>query len=247
MDGRLCHGPSVGEVMGQLELLSVPEPAQPEGIDLRCCGVAELLANLPEAPALIVADPPWSYTNDASQLNGCAGAHYETISDGQIARVLADSYAQAKSGGRLALWLTWPKLQNWIDAVGDLDPVWPWRFVSGGAWTKTGGPGIGFHWLGNSEPVIVYCKDAGSFTNSSATTSNAHTSPRQKHSEKPVAWMAQWIERWTEPGDLVCDLFAGMAPLARACAQTGRRYAGAEIDPERYRQAVDRLALGRSV
>ena len=72
---------------------------------------------------------------------------------------------------------------------------------------------------------------------------NAHESERQKHSEKPAAWMAQWIERWTEPGDLVLDLFAGMAPVARACARTGRRYVGAEIDPERYRQAVDRLAL----
>ena len=46
-----------------------------------------------------------------------------------------------------------------------------------------------------------------------------------------------------KPGDLVLDLFAGMAPVARACARTGRRYVGAEIDPERYRQAVNRLAL----
>jgi len=56
--------------------------------------------------------------------------------------------------------------------------------------------------------------------------------------------MAGWIERWTDPGDLVVDLFAGMAPVALACVATGRRYIGAEADPVRHRQALDRIALG---
>ena len=52
----------------QLELLTVPEPEQPEGTDLRLCSCEELLDSLEEAPALIVADPPWSYSNDTSGL-----------------------------------------------------------------------------------------------------------------------------------------------------------------------------------
>ena len=53
------------------------------------------------------------------------------------------------------------------------------------------------------------------------------------------------MQRWTEPDDLICDLFAGMAPLGRAVAMAaeGRRYVGAEIDPDRYREAVDKLAM----
>jgi hypothetical protein len=39
----------------------------------------------------------------------------------------------------------------------------------------------------------------------------------------------------------VLDLYAGMAPLARACLGTGRRYLGAEIDLERHKQALGRL------
>ena len=60
---------------------------------------------------------------------------------------------------------------------------------------------------------------------------------------KPSDWMDGWIDRWTEPGDTVVDLFAGMAPLAVSCLRTGRRYVGAEIDPKRHRQAIDRIAL----
>ena len=40
------------------------------------------------------------------------------------------------------------------------------------------------------------------------------------------------------------DLFAGMGPVALACIATGRRYLGAEIDPERHRQSIDRIAIG---
>jgi hypothetical protein len=34
------------------------------------------------------------------------------------------------------------------------------------------------------------------------------------------------------PGDLVLDLYAGLGSVPVACALEGRRYAGAEIDPE---------------
>ena len=46
---------------------------------------------------------------------------------------------------------------------------------------------------------------------------------------------------WSDGSTL--DLYAGMAPMARACHRTGRRYIGAEIDPERHRQAMDRLHM----
>lgn len=54
--------------------------------------------------------------------------------------------------------------------------------------------------------------------------------------------MREWIRAWTDPGDLVVDVFAGLAPLARACYAEGRRYVGAEIDPERHALALVRLA-----
>lgn len=222
--------------MTQLTLVTVPEPKQPAGIDLRCCSVEELLSDLPDRPALIVADPPWSYENAA--LRGGVEEQYSTVTEGQIAQWVDLAY-DVTTDARLALWCTWPKLGEWwaaADSVG-----LRWKYKSGGSWHKQGGLGVGYHWRGHSEFVLLYAK--GTAKTHPYNLKNAHESQRLKHSEKPVEWMAAWLERWTEPGDLVCDLFAGMAPLARACARTGRRYVGAEIDPERYRQAVDRLVL----
>lgn len=220
----------------QLDFVKVSEPAQPNGIDLRCCTVDELLSNMPDRPALIIADPPWSY----SQAPGVANPdlQYRTITDQQIAALLDNAY-DLSVDARLVVWCTWPKLGEWWTAAKSMG--FRWKYKTGGSWHKKPNAGVGYHWLGNSELALLYVK--GSPGIKWGSLSNAHESERQKHSEKPVEWMAQWIERWTEPGDLVCDLFAGMAPVARACMATGRRYVGAEIDPERYRQAVDRIAL----
>ena len=238
---QTVHSSDEGEGVKQLSLVTVPEPAQPAGIRLINCGVSELLESMTEAPALIIADPPWNYSQ-APGHSANPDNHYSSMTDAEIVAVLDRAFDTMKSG-RLALWLTWPKLQDWIDAVHG--GTWRWRYVSGGAWTKVGGaPGTGFHWLGQSELVLVYVRGTGLCTKWGPLT-NAHSSERRKHSEKPIDWMEQWIERWTEKNDLILDLFAGMAPVARACARTGRRYIGAEIDPERYRQAVDRLALDR--
>ena len=227
--------------MNQLTLLTVPEPAQPKNIDLRLCSCEELLDNMPAKPALIIADPPWHYAQ-APGHSANPENHYASMTDAEICAVLDRAY-DVVDVGRLALWCTWPKLGQWFDAKQA--GRWRWKYVTGGAWTKTGGSATGFHWLGFSEPVICYTKTkpGSPLCANWGPLQNAHTSYRQKHSEKPVEWMVAWLERWTEPGDLVLDLFAGMAPVARACARTGRQYVGAEIDPDRYRQAVDRLVL----
>ena len=51
--------------------------------------------------------------------------------------------------------------------------------------------------------------------------------------QKPVALMRWIIERWTKPSDLILDPYMGSGPVARACADTGRRYIGIELE-ERY-------------
>ncbi len=60
--------------------------------------------------------------------------------------------------------------------------------------------------------------------------------------QKPVALMHWIIDRWTEPGDLVLDPYMGSGPVARACADLGRRYIGIELVEDYCRIAVERLA-----
>ena len=46
-------------------------------------------------------------------------------------------------------------------------------------------------------------------------------------------------------GGRVLDLYAGFAPMARACRIEGRQYVGAEIEPARHAEALCRLAAVR--
>ncbi len=59
--------------------------------------------------------------------------------------------------------------------------------------------------------------------------------------QKPVALMRWILEKWTEPGDLVLDPYMGSGPIARACADLGRRYIGIEIVEEYVDTAISRL------
>lgn len=62
--------------------------------------------------------------------------------------------------------------------------------------------------------------------------------------QKPVSLMRWIIDRNTKPGDLIFDPYMGSGPIARAAADTGRRYVGIEIE-ERYCEiAATRLAQG---
>jgi hypothetical protein len=53
---------------------------------------------------------------------------------------------------------------------------------------------------------------------------------------------ATLIERYTNPGDLVCDPFLGGGTTAAAAYDLKRRFLGMEIDEEAYHKSVERLA-----
>ena len=229
----------------QIDLLSPRAvPPLPSSIDLRCCDVRELLKSGAAAlgrVSLVVADPPWLY-HQAPGHSADPSLHYGGLSDRAIVEILDMAYGAIGERGRLALWATWPKLGEYEDAKRGRP--FRWRYVSGGAWVKTGGnAGTGYHWLGAAEPILLYTKGTRLCTEWGALK-NAHVSERRAHSEKPWEFMAGWIERWTQPGDIVLDLFAGLGPVAVACLATGRGYLGAELDPKRCEAA--RLKIWRA-
>lgn len=215
---------------------SLRPPAAPPGIDLRCCDVAEVLRGARGA-RLIVADPPWRYDEKPGVANPEANGIYTGLDDATIAAHLDAAHDCAAPASRLAVWYTFPKAEEWR-AAGMAGPRWG-APTTGGAWTKADHVGVGYHWRGWVEPVAVWTR--GTTGRPSAWLGNGHVSPPTEHSEKPLEWLRAWVRAWTDPGDLVLDLYAGLAPLARACALEGRRYVGAEIDPERHALALVRL------
>jgi site-specific DNA-methyltransferase (adenine-specific) len=60
-------------------------------------------------------------------------------------------------------------------------------------------------------------------------------------SQKPLRFIEKTIRASTEPGDMVWEPFGGLCPGAVVCYHLGRRYAAAEIVPEFYSAAMERL------
>ena len=208
--------------------------------DLRLADAYTVAKETPGA-RLVHADPPWQYSNAAAVgLNGVTGHHYDVITPAEIARDLNAAYDAAAPDAYLLLWITWPILAEEIGKLaagkGAIFPGLKWRSLSGGSWHKTSGMGVGFHWRGNSEPLLMLSK--GKPKPYYKAASNAHGSPRKRHSEKPEPYLRALLEAFTAPGDLVLDLYAGLAPMRRAAIATGRGYVGAEIDAERHALAL---------
>lgn len=204
-------------------------PPLPPDIDLRCCDVRDLVRDARGA-TLVHADPPWGYHNAPGVANPEANGIYDTMTDAEIAALLDTAYECALPGARLACWATWPKLHEFVASGG---AGRRWRYVSGGAWLKTPHVGVGYHWRGATEPVLLFAHD-GATGPCRDFLQNGYASRSGEHSRKPVDWLRNMLRAWTDPGDLVLDLWAGLAPMAVACRMEGRRYVGAEIDPDRH-------------
>ncbi len=209
-------------------------------IQIRHTGAEDLIASLaPGSVSGVIADPPWEYGNTTTGGSGTSSAAhlYQTGSDAWIASVLASCWPLCGPSAYLAIWCTWPKLSEWF-AVHHLIP---WRYVTGGAWTKDGGFGMGYHHAGDSEIWLLYVK--GSPRPADGRQSNAIHAPRLGHSEKPQEALDLLVRTVAPEGGLILDPFAGeSASLARCCLRLGREYVGAEIDAERHQRALRRLS-----
>lgn len=222
-----------------------PRPPVPAGIDLRCCSVSVLLGEV-ESAHLVVADPPWMYRAGVPG-HGRMGDHYEGLTIPVILDHLEQAYDCAADDAYLLLWATWPIL---MDSAGFPIHGWGrWKGVTGGAWGKSGRIGTGYHWRGNSEPLLIYRKGSpkpcDTIVNHHVTDRSDGGAPGNSgvtHSEKPLPWARDHVRAFCPPGGLVFDLYAGMAPYARACVAEGRRYVGAEIDEARHARALGLLA-----
>lgn len=229
--------------MIQDSLFAMPVPPIPAGIELILGDSSLAIARARElgGARLVVADPPWG---EYEQEPGVSDPNrtYATLSLDQIRAHVAEAVAATQPNARLAMWACWPLLEHAL-SVG---PPKPWRYASGGAWSKTEHQGVGFHWLGRSEPVLMWARGSAPI-NRASDLGNSWESKPGRHSAKPEAWMRGWLRRWTEPGDVVLDLYAGLGGVARACRAEGRRYVGAEIDPDRHAAALAFIAQNREI
>lgn len=63
--------------------------------------------------------------------------------------------------------------------------------------------------------------------------------------QKPLALIEQLVRDFTDPGELICDPFAGSGTTGVAAIRLGRRFIGWEKDPKYHAIATKRLAAAR--
>jgi hypothetical protein len=71
------------------------------------------------------------------------------------------------------------------------------------------------------------------------------TGDRCHPTQKPLDLMLALVRDFTDPGEIVCDPFAGSGTTGVACIRLGRRFVGWERDPKYHAVAVKRLTQAR--
>lgn len=237
---------------------SLSPVAAPPGIDLRCADIADVLASLPpDSVDLVFSDPPWEYDQRVGGNGPHVSEHYDCLPTRAILAHLELARAKMRKGGRSVLWTTHsqePALSLHLTrGKDDKAMLAGWAYVTGGVWAKVGpddnehgrgAPGIGYHCLSSeAEPWWLLLADG---PHARSNVAGCRVIPRHRgrgemHSAKPIEYQREMIRGFCPPGGLVLDLYAGLGSVAAACALEGRRYVGAEIDPERHGRALTML------
>lgn len=147
----------------------------------------------------ICVDPPWRYRSTDILTRGwhrpasveskkTAERHYTTMTNTEIAALPVGEWADEDA--HLYLWVTNPRLFG--ERNGETNPreiveAWGFEYKTLLTWVKTGAPGLGFYFRGNTEHVL-FCTRGDVRIPPEARESNVLVAPRRGHSEKPEAF-----------------------------------------------------------
>jgi site-specific DNA-methyltransferase (adenine-specific) len=110
------------------------------------------------------------------------------------------------------------------------------------AWNKPNSmKRVGVGW-NTWEPVLLWGKTLGKKTHDSFRVSITPQKDTGKHPcPKPIGWAMELIDRLTKPSMTVLDPFMGSGTTGVACAKTGRKFIGIELDPGYFDIACKRI------
>ncbi len=154
--------------------------------------------------------------------------------------------------------------RGWELAFCQVEAVAAWRFVmvaSGARWAR------GMVWvkpcaapqftgdrpgMGHESIAVAWAGDGRMRWNGGGRhgvyiepVSQSRNEERPHPTVKPLALMEALIRDFTDPGDLICDPFAGSGTTGVAGIRLGRRFIGWERDPRYFEIAKKRLASAR--
>lgn len=229
---------------------------QDESITLYHGDAWEALAAMQERSVdCVITDPPYdarthSMARSNSKQNSVSGKGSRVLSGGSTNRFEAFTHDV-----QLELFATLGRItRRWV--VSNLATDTAFRFeveaapaglrvLRIGAWVKTNPmpglsgdrPAMGWETIG-----YLHREDVKPTWNGGAHAGNyvLPTSQGSGHpTQKPLGMVADWVRRFTDPGDTILDPFAGSGTTLRAAKDEGRRAVGVESS-ERYCEMVAR-------
>lgn len=205
----------------------------------------EILPTLPDGSVdHVITDPPYAQQTHtgARSIRDLGKSHitFEAITDDQFLEVCAQAVRVARRW--VVMTCDW---RHAARAEAEGLPV-----VRVGVWIKPNGapqftgdrPGTGW------EAVLILHRPGKKRWNGGGHHGVWHFPAITNRDEviqptqKPLPLIKQWLADFTDPGDTVLDPFAGSATTGVACLQTGRKFVGIEMDPQRHTNALHRLA-----
>lgn len=196
-----------------------------DGIDIHHGPFQEVLAHIgDDSVDLVLTDPPWQWDVETLELWDDLGAFAKRVlRPGRALVAYSGSGCLAAAIDRLSRHLNYvwagalilPGRHNEVHAVMARDASTPIVFFSKGHYEPR-------HWFINALSSPGAEKDAHPW-------------------QKPLGNVAYYLERFSEPGELVCDPFLGGGTTAVAAQQAGRRFVGCDIDPGAVEVTLERL------
>lgn len=172
---------------------------------------------------LILADPPWSYSNvrTGGSLNSGSSQHYTTMTLDEI-KNLSFVKNNVDQNAVCFLWTTTPLAREGFEVLKS----WGFSYKTKVTWVKTGKLGMGFWLRGQTEDCLIGVR--GDIKPFRSSARNVIIAPRREHSRKPdeIYWI---IEPIAEQFDLnpKCELFA------RGAVRPGWDFWGLEANGKR--------------
>jgi site-specific DNA-methyltransferase (adenine-specific) len=209
---------------------------------------ADYRAVLPELPKVdaVITDPPFSeHTHGNAKSNRNLGYGNKAIDFKAIDFKAIDNLLLAM-GPLCARWFIATMDWRHIAQIERTPPA-PWEFVRFGVWVKTNPmPQISADRPANGWDGIVYLHNLNTRKrwNGGGNHGNYidHVVTNGDHpTGKPLEMLLSFVERFTDPGDLILDPFCGSGTTLVAAKLLGRRAIGVELEERYCAVATDRL------
>ena len=161
----------------------------------------------------------------------------------KLEAVLKKAYKKLRKGGTVIVWFDLWKLTPLHEMMGRCK-FKQLRFVE---WIKTNPQPLNSkrNYLTNCREIALLGVKGGSPTFNSEYDNSIYKYPlmggkHRKHpTQKSLELFKDIIQKHSNEGDLVCDVFLGAGTTARAAKETGRRFVGCELNEEYYNIATE--------